>query len=96
MAELKPCPIDYTYEPPITPEQKRFKAEIIKAGRETAEKVNQYYNEFLATMIKMFCEKNKCDVLDIAIYQGIDGMNWKIWVDFKDKQQAISAWNKRS
>lgn len=95
MAELKPCPIDYTHEPSMTAEQKRFKAEMLKAGREAAEKANQYYNEFLATMIKMFCEKNKCDISDIAIYQGIDGMNWKIWVDFRNKEQAISAWNKR-
>lgn len=77
--------VDYTYEPPPTPEQERFKADMLEAGRKCAEEVNKHYNEILATMIKLFCEKNKCDISDIAIYHGTSGKEYRFWIGFKKK-----------
>lgn len=77
--------IDYTYEPPMTQEQKRLRAEMLAEGKKISEIINEHYNAHLATMIKMFCEKNKCDFSDIAIYHGIKGMEYRFWIDFKKK-----------
>lgn len=75
--------IDYTYEPNLTPQQAKVKAGIQKEAHKLAKEVSKHYSACIATMIKMFCDKHKCDLTDVAIFQEMKAGKIEFWVDFK-------------